>query len=127
MGKTTFDKNRYYAGQVAHFSVWNQALSQTEVTKLYELYYNKFGLETQYNTESPTRYPTNLPTQKPKLSPTRNPPPVSAPTRTNPPPSPTAPSMSPPTTGQSGVIAPKAADDDDDDNDDGNNMGLGTG
>merc|ERR1711884_910282 len=30
-GQTTFDKNRYYAGQVAHFSVWNQALSQRKL------------------------------------------------------------------------------------------------
>merc|ERR1712039_866951 len=39
-----FDDRRYFRGQVAHFSVWNSALSHLDVAKLNVLYTNEYGL-----------------------------------------------------------------------------------
>lgn len=41
------NENRYFRGQVAHFSVWDSALSQFEVLALYFSYSARFGLERQ--------------------------------------------------------------------------------
>jgi len=57
-----WDPKRYFRGQVAHFSVWDSALSQDQISVLYTSYMDQYGLTAQ--TESPT-----VSTQSPTLSP----------------------------------------------------------
>ncbi|MAD26010.1 MAG: hypothetical protein CMO44_17780, partial [Verrucomicrobiales bacterium] len=52
-----YDPKRYFRGKVAHFSVWNSALSQAQVNDLYKSYVDKYGL-----TVTPFKMPANIPT-----------------------------------------------------------------
>merc|ERR1711957_608327 len=84
-----WDPKRYFRGQVAHFSLWDSALSQDQISVLYSSYMDQYGLTAQ--TESPT-----VSTQSPTLSPTVPVPP--APTNSGTSPTGTTPTATPPTT-----------------------------
>jgi len=51
-----YDPNRYFRGKVAHFSVWNSALSQDQVNDLHKSYVDKYGL-----TVTPFEMPAMIP------------------------------------------------------------------
>ena len=55
--QTQYDPKRYFRGKVAHFSVWNSALSQDQVNDLHKSYVDKYGL-----TVTPFKMPANIPT-----------------------------------------------------------------
>ena len=52
-----YDPKRYFRGKVAHFSVWNSALSQDQVNDLHKSYVDRYGL-----TVTPFKMPANIPT-----------------------------------------------------------------
>ena len=52
-----YDPRRYFRGKVAHFSVWNSALSQEQVNDLHKSYVDKYHL-----TVTPFEMPANIPT-----------------------------------------------------------------
>ena len=54
--ETNYDPRRYFRGKVAHFSVWNSALSQDQVNDLHKSYVDKYGL-----TVTPFKMPANIP------------------------------------------------------------------
>ena len=51
-----YDPKRYFRGKVAHFSVWNSALSQDQVNDLHKSYVDKYGL-----TVTPFKMPAMIP------------------------------------------------------------------
>jgi hypothetical protein len=51
-----YDPRRYFRGKVAHFSVWNSALSQDQVNDLHKSYVDRYGL-----TVTPFKMPANIP------------------------------------------------------------------
>ena len=55
--ESEFDPRRYFRGKVAHFSVWNTALSQGQVNDLHKSYVDKYGL-----TVTPFKMPADIPT-----------------------------------------------------------------
>jgi len=52
-----YDPRRYFRGKVAHFAVWDSALSQEQVNDLHKSYVDKYGL-----TVTPFEMPSNIPT-----------------------------------------------------------------
>jgi len=51
-----FDHRRYFRGKVAHFSVWNSALSQAQVNDLHKVYVDKYDM-----TVTPFKMPAKIP------------------------------------------------------------------
>lgn len=51
-----YDPRRYFRGKVAHFSVWNSALSQDQVNDLHKSYVDRYGL-----TVTPFKMPAMIP------------------------------------------------------------------
>merc|ERR1711935_1317685 len=94
--ETAWDSKRYFRGQVAHFSVWDSAFSQEQISALYSMFIDQYGLSAQ--TERPTVAPTSTPptvTPPTTMPPTVTPPTAKPPTAT--PPTATPPTATPPT------------------------------
>jgi len=91
--EAAWDPKRYFRGQVAHFSVWDSALSQEQITELNSMFINQYGLSAQ--TERPTTSPTESPVTPKVTLPTGTPPTVTPPAVTAP--TPTPPTATPPT------------------------------